>query len=71
MARQKLPYMLERIRRCRRCGVEVDRPSLEYEETPYCANCLSESVKETGSANASWQRNGQYLEVTQSARRHH
>ena len=69
MPKQKLPYMLERIRRCRTCGIEVDRPPLEYEETPYCANCLSEAVTGTGSLDVKWQRVGQYLEVTQAAQK--
>jgi len=70
MPRQKLPYMLERVRRCRHCGIEVDRPPLEYEETPYCANCLSEAVMATGSSDVKWQRVGQYLEATQAGQRH-
>jgi uncharacterized paraquat-inducible protein A len=69
MARQKLPRMLERIRRCHRCGIEVERPPLEYEETPYCANCLSEALREREIAGLSLQRVGHYVEITRVEQR--
>jgi uncharacterized paraquat-inducible protein A len=61
--RRKLPHMLERIRRCRNCGIEVDRLPLEYEETPYCSQCLVGSVKEIGNTDVMWQKIGQYVEA--------
>jgi len=70
MARQKLPFMLEQIRRCRRCGIEVNRPALEYKETPYCAKCLSEAVVESGSTTAVWSRAGRYFKLTPIVQTH-
>lgn len=66
---RRLPFMLERIRRCQTCGVEMDRPPLEYQETPFCANCLSKAVREVGSVNVTWKRNGHYLETTKAVQR--
>jgi len=63
MSRRKLPFMLERIRRCRTCGVEVDRPALEFMENPCCTRCLSGSVNRD-QAPVEWCRNGHYMEVT-------
>jgi len=69
MARQRLPFMLERLRRCRLCGIEVNRPALEYEETPYCAKCLSAAVVESGATQAAWRREGHYFKLTPSVQR--
>lgn len=48
--------MLERIRRCQKCGVALDRRALEYMENPYCTNCLSEAVRVAGSPKVRWWR---------------
>ncbi len=69
MARRRLPFILERIRRCRTCGVEIDRPPLEYEEMPYCAKCLKEAIASVGNRDVHWHEVGQYAEPRQAEQR--
>jgi uncharacterized paraquat-inducible protein A len=69
MQKRALPFMLERIRRCRRCHLEVNRPPLEYEEMPYCASCLSKEVKKGARAGVRWRRTGNYVEIRQGAQK--
>jgi len=64
MAKQSLPFMLERIRRCQSCGTEIDRPPLAYEENPYCSNCLLEEIRRGKEAGVSWRRTGGFIEIT-------
>ena len=71
MRKQALPFMLERIRRCRRCNMEVNRPPLEYEEMPYCARCLSEGAKMGVRAGVRWRRVGNYVEIRQVEQKAH
>jgi hypothetical protein len=63
--------MLERIRRCRGCRVEVRRPPLEYEEVPYCSNCLSSGVTQGSVSGVTLKRAGRYIKIKQVARRPH
>lgn len=37
--------MLERIRRCRHCGREIEGSPLAYEENPFCRVCLDERTR--------------------------
>ena len=64
-----MPFMLERVRRCHGCGVEVNRPPLEYAEMPYCANCLSREVKKGTQAGVRWRRIGNYIEIKPGGQR--
>lgn len=65
MAKQRLPAMLERVRRCRACRVEIHRPPLEYEEVPYCEECLASEVTRGRSIGVTMRRTGRYLQITQ------
>jgi uncharacterized paraquat-inducible protein A len=68
MASQRMPRMLERIRRCRHCGIEVDRLPLDYEENPYCASCLGTATERAGQVDLAWQRVGEYAVAMPAAR---
>ena len=70
MARMRMPRMLERIRRCRHCGLEVDRHPLDYEENPYCASCLNVAVVDARQEDLTWQMVGDYAEAKPTARTH-
>jgi len=63
-----MPRMLERIRRCHHCGIEVDRLPLDYEENPYCANCLGAAIEGTREVGLAWQRVGEYAVAMPAAR---
>jgi hypothetical protein len=70
-AKEQLPFMRERIRKCRFCGQEVVSSALGYAENPYCANCLSERVAESKKnlELTTWLASGDYFVPTKLAQK--
>jgi hypothetical protein len=62
----QLPLMLERIRKCQCCGMEVGGTALAYEENPFCKNCLKDRIQKASVGNnlLSWTERGDYLVAT-------
>ena len=62
-AKDKLPAMHERIRKCLFCGGEVQSTALGYAENPYCTKCLPERIERSlkAAGPTSWVTVGDYL----------
>jgi hypothetical protein len=71
MKERAMPFMLEKVRRCRSCGAEVDRPPLGYEEMPFCTDCLSRELKNGERLGVHWRRIGNYVEISQGGQTPH
>jgi hypothetical protein len=64
--KQELPWLLERIQRCRSCGQEVAHGSLSFLENPFCDNCLNARIAEAQSqlGEIRWRTVGRYMELS-------
>lgn len=67
MSGKELPFILERVRRCRSCGTEMKCSPLAYEETPYCSGCLASKLKSAEPAH--WQKVGAYVEFSRGTKK--
>jgi hypothetical protein len=66
MSKSELPQMLERVKTCKFCGLEMHVSALSYAENPFCGGCLDERQRlgrgERG--YLSWRTEGDYFVVT-------
>jgi hypothetical protein len=61
--KQELPWLLERIQRCRSCGDEVAQRSTSFLENPFCDKCLNARIAEAQSqlGETRWHVVGRYM----------
>jgi hypothetical protein len=64
--------MLEYIRRCKYCQLEMmDTSPLSYAENPFCMSCLEQRLTEGSekNKNLSWAVNGSYMLLTKDVQK--
>jgi hypothetical protein len=62
--------ILARIQRCRYCRREMSSPPLDYQQNPFCANCLRERVSNaTPAGRVRWRKEGDYI-IAEASRKH-
>jgi hypothetical protein len=68
MAGRTLPFMLERIRKCQRCGSEVFSSPIAYLENPFCVDCLSPKRGSQGEGEIELVESGHYVQIKRVSR---